>query len=377
MTPRWILALSVFGMVFTGCEGGKKKEETQAAVGRKVPVEAVSAVRRNIRDTLIATSTVESRNTVDIVAEIPGVVVALDVEQGDFVKKRQRLARINREELNLGVQAADSAVGRLKAEVERLRPLRAKGVISQQMFDEAKYRLEEARGEQRRAQTAASDLRVTSPLDGVVAMRNVNIGQQVATGTPLFRIVDPDDLIVAVNFPENALGTVYQGQNAYVESEALQGATFAATVDRISPVVDPRTGTVRVVLDVQSDHPIGEPADAAKDQADALAAEPNVAAPKRTLRPGMFVKAFVVTAERPNALVIPRRAVVYLDDRPTVFAVTDGVARRTSVTLGVSEGPSVEVVDGIEDGASVVVLGQDGLKDGTPVDVELRPSDDS
>ncbi len=364
LIPILVLLLSL--PVVTGCNDGKK-EKTEAAVSRKVPVEAVSAVRRTIRDTLIATSTVESRQSVDIVAEIPGVVVELDVEQGDTVKKNQRLARINREELNLGVRAADSAVSRLKAEVERLRPLRKKGVISQQMFDEAVYRLQEAEGEQRRARTAASDSRVISPFEGVVAMRSVNVGQQVATGTPLFRVVDPSELIVAVNFPETALGKVYEGQDAYVESEALGGIRFNAKVDRISPVVDPRTGTVRVVLSIASEAPQGE----------AEVAPEAGAAPVKTLRPGMFVKGFVVTAERPNALVIPRRAVVFLDERATVFAVENGVAKRKEVVLGVNEGPSVEVTDGLADGVPVVVLGQDGLKDGTPVEVEVRPGDDS
>lgn len=362
-----ILVVLTMIPVLSGCERDEK-EKTEAAVSRKVPVEAVSAVRRTIRDTLIATSTVESRKSVDIVAEIPGVVIELDVEQGDTVKRNQRLARINREELNLGVRAADSAVSRLKAEVERLRPLRKKGVISQQMFDEAEYRLQEAEGEQRRARNAASDSRVVSPFAGVVAMRSVNIGQQVATGTPLFRVVDPAELIVAVNFPETALGKVYEGQDAYVESEALGGVRFDAEVDRISPVVDPRTGTVRVVLSIASDAPQGE------------AKEPppeGGASPVKTLRPGMFVKGYVVTAERANALVIPRRAVVYLDERATVFAVENGVAKRRDVVLGVNEGPSVEVTEGLADGVPVVVLGQDGLKDGTPVEVEVRPGDDS
>lgn len=357
-----------FSLIFAlGCENGEKDEEKAeaeaASVTRKVPVEAVEVVERDIRDTLESTAAVDARQAVDIVAVVPGVVVSLDVEQGDTVKKGERLAKIQREELNLGVQAASSAVGRLQQEVDRLKPLLDKGVISRQMYDEARYRLEEARGEQRRARVAVGDTRVTTPMDGVVAMRAVNLGQQVATGTPLFRVVDPAELIVVVNLPETALGDVFEGQSSYITSEALDDARFPATVERISPVVDPRTGTIRVTLRI----------DEAEDVITEEEKQPEEAAPPaRQLRPGMFVKTYIVTSERENALVVPRRAVTYLDDRAMIFVVESGVAIRKPVVTGIAEGSLIELREGVSSGDSVIVLGQDGLKDGTPVDVEMR-----
>ena len=80
----------------------------------------------------------------DVVAEIPGIVISLDVEQGDSVKKNARLAQIQRDELALGVETAQSSVSRLQSEVERLKPLFDKGVVSRQVYDEAKWRLEQA-----------------------------------------------------------------------------------------------------------------------------------------------------------------------------------------------------------------------------------------
>lgn len=356
MKHRVLLGILIALTAVTGCdrEKGDKDKEKQSAP-KKVPVETVKVQRTDLRETIVSTSTVDSRNAVDVVAEIPGAVVELEVEQGDVVKAKQRLARVSREELDLGVASAKSAVSRLEREVERLRPLYEKGILPRQQFDEAVYRLEEARAEQRRANVSASDKRVTAPTDGVIALRYVNLGQQVATGTPLFRIVQPDDLVVHVNLPESALGEVFEGQTAYLRSEAI-GADreFASKVEQISPVVDPRTGTVRVTLDLAE----------------------TTAERGAKLRPGMFVKAFIVTSERDGVLAIPRRAVARSDEGPFVFTVSGGTAVRRSVKLGVAEGTRVEVVEGVSEGDPIVVLGQDGLKDGTAVDEQPRAAVD-
>jgi RND family efflux transporter MFP subunit len=333
-----------------GCDRGKGEGESDAgaAVPRKVPVETVEVERASLRDTVVSTSTVDSRNAVDVVSEIPGTVVAVDVEQGDEVTRGTRLARVSREELDLGVDSAQSAVSRLEREVERLRPLYEKGILPRQQFEEAQYRLEEAKDEQRRARTAASDKRIVAPTDGVVAMRYVTVGQQVATGTPLFRVVQPDDLIVNVNLPEAALGEIFEGQSAYFVSDAMSDTKFRGLVERISPVVDPRTGTVQVTLDVE------ESEEASR------------------LRPGMFVKTHIITATREDVLTVPRRAVTRGDDGHWVFVVEDGLAERRVVELGVTERTRVEVTSGVSEGEPVVVLGQDGLKDGTAVEPQPR-----
>jgi len=345
---RYFLLITL--VLLAGCKESDKAEADEPAQVRKVPVEVSAVVSKTLRDTIVSTSTVDSRSAVDIVAEVPGVVIALDVEQGDTVKKGQRIAQIQREAVNFGLDSAKNVVNRLESEVERLKPLYEKGVISRQVFEEAVWRLEEARSERKRATMAASDLRATTPMAGVVALRYVNLGQQVTMGTPLFRIVDPSQLIVAINLPESSLGRIFEGQSVYVESDALAGEQFDGKVERISPVVDPRTGTLRVQVSLGDD------------------------AAKR-LKPGMFVKSHIIIADRPDAQAIPRRAVVYADERATVFTTKDGMASRKDVELGVTEGSWVEVLNGLEAGELVVVLGQDGLKSGTPVDAVRRDSE--
>ncbi|MEE9293195.1 MAG: efflux RND transporter periplasmic adaptor subunit, partial [Acidobacteriota bacterium] len=115
---------------------------------------------------------------------------------------------------------------------------------------------------------------------------------------------------------------------------------------RISPVVDAATGTIKVTLQVR-----------ATDR----------------LRPGMFSRVFIETATRQDAVVIPKAALSLDSIGDTVFVADGGTVSRRDVALGFEEGDFVEVVSGITDGEQVVVVGQDGLSEGTPIQV-LEPT---
>ena len=110
----------------------------------------------------------------------------------------------------------------------------------------------------------------------------------------------------------------------------------------ISPEVDPESGTVKVTLEVPA---------------------------SGLLKPGMFCTVRIITASRPNALVIPKKALVLETDADDVFAVEDGKVKVVDVKLGFVEGDRVEVVSGLEEGMQVVTVGHEGLKDGSPVRV--------
>jgi RND family efflux transporter MFP subunit len=114
----------------------------------------------------------------------------------------------------------------------------------------------------------------------------------------------------------------------------------------VRPVVDAATGTIRVTLDVDG---------------------------RDRLRPGMFARVYLETATRPDALVIPRAALSLESIGDTVYVAEEGVARRREVVLGFEERDRVEVRSGVEAGERVVVVGQDGLSDGTPIQVLRGP----
>jgi membrane fusion protein (multidrug efflux system) len=139
------------------------------------------------------------------------------------------------------------------------------------------------------------------------------------------------------------------GQLASATVDALPGRAFPARVQLVSPTVDSGTATFKVTLTV----------------ADA----------KSELKPGMFARLGIVFERKTNAVSIPRVALVEGEDQPRIFLVANGRARSQFVKLGLSEGARIELLTALPANSQVVVVGQNGLKDGNPVKVvSLGPS---
>jgi membrane fusion protein (multidrug efflux system) len=166
------------------------------------------------------------------------------------------------------------------------------------------------------------------------------MAEQVSANAPLYRISDFDPLLAPVQVPERELPRLHLEQLAYLTVDPYPGQRFEASVLRVSPVVDAATGTIKVTLQVD---------------------------PRDLLRPGMFARVFIEIETRDDALVIPKAALSLESIGDTVFVAIDGVAARREVVLGFEEGDFIEVASGVEEGDAVVVVGQDGLSDGTPI----------
>jgi multidrug efflux pump subunit AcrA (membrane-fusion protein) len=129
-----------------------------------------------------------------------------------------------------------------------------------------------------------------------------------------------------------------------VTSEFLPDRSFKGWVKRISPVIDPKSGTFKVTIGVRSDKP-------------------------SELPPGLFVGVRVVTDTRASAILIPKRAVVYEGGERYIFTVAKDRALKRKLAAGYEDPQNIECVSGLEVGTPVIVLGQSGLKDGAAVRV--------
>ena len=172
---------------------------------------------------------------------------------------------------------------------------------------------------------------------------NVKLSDLVSTTQPLFKIVDLNHLEAEVHVPEQDYAKVRQGQEAILKIDAFPDKSFAGKVERKSPVIDSRSGTAEATIAVKN--------------------------PEGILRPGMFVRVQIVTAVHPNALTLPREAILMQGEKKTVFTVQEGTAREITVRTGFQEGDRVEILDGLSDEDRVVVRGHLGLQSGTKVRV--------
>ena len=323
--------------------GGKGGGPPAAAV----PGEVTEVVRRDISSYIETNGTLEAENEVDLVARVTAPVVDLRVEEGMQVEKGQILARLDDSELRARAEISRANLEEAEQVFGRAESLKENQLISPEEYDQVVTRLETARAQADSDRIQLGYTEIKAPFSGLVVTRYVQYAEQVNAGAPLFRLSDFNPLLCPIQIPERDLPKIEVGQPAYLTLEAWPGERFPAEVLRVRPVVDAATGTVRVTLEVET---------------------------RDRLRPGMFARVFVETETRSEALVVPKSALSLESIGDTLYVAEGDSASRRDVRLGFKEGDSVEVLRGVSEGEKVIVVGQDGLSDGTPIQVLSGPS---
>jgi membrane fusion protein (multidrug efflux system) len=258
------------------------------------------------------------------------------------VREGQTLARLDDREARARLEISRVTLNETRLAFERAQNLQDETLISPEEYERAKSAFESARAQVEQDEIQLDYTHITAPFGGLIVTRYIKFADQIASNEPLFRVSDFDPLLCPIQVPERELSKLRQGQRAYLTVEPWPGERFEARVLRISPVVDAGTGTIKVTLETR---------------------------PQGKLRPGMFSRVFVETDTRNDALVIPKAALSLESIGDTVYVVDGDVASRREIELGFAEGDFVEARSGIDEGERVVVVGQDGLSDGTPIQV--------
>ena len=324
--------------------GGRPSGESTAAV----PVEVVPVVRRGIASYIETNGTLEADNEVDIVARTAGPVVELLAEEGDEVTRGQLLARLDDIEYRTQLEIARVTKNETRLSFERAKRLNEEQLISPEAYEQALAGFESATAQYEGSRIQLGYTEIQAPFSGKIIQRYVDLAEQVSANAALFRISDFDPLLCPIQIPERALPRLRVGQSAYLTVEPYPEERFEAEVLRIRPVVDADSGTVRVTLEVKA---------------------------RGLLRPGMFARVYVETDRHEDALVVPKAALSLESIGDTVYVADGPTASRREVELGFTEGDHVEILSGVAEAESVIVVGQDGLSDRTPIEV-LEPGTD-
>ncbi len=321
----------------------KKKGEEESKELELVPVEIQTAQKGDISQYLILSANLKTEEQVSVYPEVGGIVRAILTDEGDRVNEGDTLLILDDEDRKLDHDAALVDYRQREAELERATDLLNKNFISEEAYDQAKFNLERARIAYERAELELSRTRVIAPIAGYIAQRTVNRGDLVNTGTQLYRLVNPQDMIAEVHIPESEIPRIDRGHKVKVSSDVYPDKTFPANIKRISPVVEETSGTFRVTVGV---HDTGE-----------------------LLKPGMFVNIRIVTAVHQDVVLVPKQAVVYENDLPFIYIIQDSLALKIRLHPGFDDNRSIEALDIIQPGDKIVVVGQSGLKDSAMVKI--------
>jgi len=306
-----------------------------------VPVELARASRRQIAAFYRAASVIEADRLVDLVAKVQGRVQAINVEEGDWVQKGDVLAEMENGREKIQLRRADLQSGEKERLLERSREMLAEELISHQEFVDADMAYQLALAERDLASITVEETFIRAPFAGQVTERKIVLGQQVVLGGATFTLADFEPLRVRVHLPESVARKITTGQRVLVAPEAV-AEPIEAVVERISPVVDPATSTVRLTLLLRE----------GAEQA----------------RVGGFAKVRITTDTHTDALAVPKTALVEEGGLRSLFVAAADTVRKVEIKTGLYDETHIEVLDGLSEGEYVVTLGQGGLRTGTRID---------
>ena len=326
-----------------GAGGGGFGGQTAA-----VPVVTADVVRETVSNFLVATTTLSAERSLDVLARASGEVVEVLVEEGDAVRGGQLLAQLDPSDARLALAEAQAHYDNIQREYARTAELAKHGGVTDQELENQRYQIELRTIALERSRQQLADTEVRSPITGIVGERSVTPGATISTNTRLFHVLDPDPLLAVIHIPDAGRQSLRAGLG--VQIQAAGGVRASGVIDRISPVVEAESGTVKVTVEL----------DGAGMGAGALV-------------PGSFVTVLVPTETRPNAVVVPKRAILLERDQSIVYRVQEGVAVRTPVAVGLSAQDLVEITSGLSVGDVVVTIGNESLRDGAPVRAAGEP----
>lgn len=335
--------LALFAATGTGCGIGKASDtdSTAAADFAPLPVLVASPETADIFAMYETTATIASDAEAPILARVEGQVTEILVEEGDTVSTGQILARLDGKRLRFQMQKAKADLEKATREYERSISLHERGLVSAASFDDLQYDLQ--------AMRASFDIKtlnynytaIRSTISGIVSSRDIKVGTNVNVGQLAFTVTDTSRLVAYLSIPQTELSKFSSGHAVAVRVDSMPDAEYGATIARISPTIDPRTGTFRATayLDNQDSE----------------------------LAPGMFGRFTIAYEKHLDTLIIPIAAAVQEDNEIIVFVVQDGAAVRREIQVGIRSNGVLEVLSGLDLDDIIIITGQSGLRDGSRV----------
>ncbi len=304
--------------------------------------------------------------TVDIVPRVAGRLDSITAKLGDRVSRGQQIAKIEDRELqqqvkqveqnvlvnNATVTQRESDLQLRKTTLDRQKELLSRGLATRQTIEDAEAAhnsavaaVELAKAQLGQTQARLDELKITlsntnivSPVDGFIGRRNLDQGAFAGANTAIVSVVDIATVRLISNLVEKDFKRVNAGVTALIEVDAFPGEQFTGTVSRVAPVFDSATRTASMEIEV-----------------------PN---PGYRLKPGMFARVKLTVEVRPDALTVPRNAVVDSEGQRGVFLVDGQSAKFQPVTTGLQDNERIEILSGLTEGTRVITTGALALRSG-------------
>lgn len=322
-----------------------------------MPVNVVPVQRQNLNSYLVLNGIVEPERKVEIYSYLSAYVKKIVKEEGDYVKENDVLAELDDKEIMISYNQAKIQLDQAKLNLEEAENnyVRSQELVKRSLVSEQEFQATEAQFKQRQLEykNSVEDFnnlqlqlnwtKIRALSEGYITERLIETGDRVNANTQVYTIEDFSPLLIRVFVPTSDAIKLDLGMSAEVTTEVLKGLVFKGHVKLINPRIDVETGTVKVTVEVADN--------------------------SLRLQPGMFVEVRIAIGMKENVLVIPRKAILYKQNKSYVFVLNRSQVSQREVLLGLLEEDNVEVTEGLNEGEVIVTVGVEGLKDGQRVDV--------
>ncbi len=332
--------------LLTGCGVGadSNAQEVEEEVQIAIPVETSEVTLGSVSAAYEGTATLEAEETAVVVSKNTGVILEVLVEEGDTVTQGQVVARLEADRFQLEAERTKAILERMENALDRAEELYDRKLMSSDEYDGSRFDAESQRAIHKLAALDLFHTEIRAPIDGVISERMIKVGNLVTQHQSVFRIDDFDPLLAILHVPEHELNTLQRNHQVRISVDAFPGEIFDGFVLRISPVIDPATGTFKVTAQINDD--------------------------TNRLKPGLFGRVRVVYDTRSNVPLVSRDAILSEDGAHTAYVVAaDQSVTRRDIQIGYEEHGMLEVLSGLESGDTVVTAGKASLRDGAIVDV--------
>ena len=337
-----IITLTAAAMsLLSACSEAKSEEKVVEEI-ISIPVLAEPVVIGSINAAYGTTASLEAAEEAAIAARVSGIVTEVFVEEGDYVEAGQALAQLDVDKLTLEYNRAAAKLNQAKNDLNRNKKMFEKSLVSSEIYDRVNFEYQ--------AQKAATDLAklnldyatIRSSISGIVAIRHIKAGNLLKQNEAAFQITDLSEIHAIIHIPESEKADLQIGQPAYVYVQASP-TPFVGQIQRISPVIDKDSGTIRVTVSLKDESAV--------------------------LRPGMFSKVSIVYDTHQNAILVPKDSVLSEDAEQSVYVIEDGIAYKRLVTTGFINSESIEIITGVVANDLVITTGQRNLKNESHVEI--------
>lgn len=344
-----IIVVALGGIAYILSNNKKKNEAKTAFIaqgGGAVAVRIAAVNKKAIDLDFVANGNFVPKQELNFLSENAGRVSKIYVDEGDRVTKGQILARVDAEIINTDKETAEANYQNALRDEARYKSSYETGGVTQQQLDQAKLATQNAKLRLQASQRKVSDANLKSPINGIINKRYIEVGAFVnAQGTQLFEIVDVTKLKLRVNVNESQVANLKIGDKIDIKSSVFPTEKFNGKVTFIAPKAD---ATLNFPIEIEVDNNT-----------------------KSSLKAGMYGTAVFNFPKQAPGILIPRTSFVGSVSSNQVFILdkSNNTSKVRNVIAGRILGDSVEILEGLNEGETVITSGQINLAEGTPVSI--------